>query len=396
LLGKLRTAWNLLRAAGFRAFLNESIDRLSLLGRDHGESLHLLPRPHEVASTTPLVSVVVPVHNPGSDLPCLLESLSVQVGVSLEVILVDSGIRIGAEYSSDQYPWVSVVPISPDSFSHSSARNLGVELAKGDWVLLTVQDARFPNPRSLGDLVSLAGELQLAAVSLCEISRGDADGYAQMSLSDYRNFLGLTESMTVVHRKNPRDRTSRRRASALNNVACLYRREVLSALPFRGMFGEDVDWGLRALEKGFPIARTSEILVEHSHTRTAWYWLRRQFASRRFSDAHRLSDPVQDRSDDTACQVISDWWAVHDQMGRVVFDLGTVDPELAAFLARWNRVTGSSTGPWYLFFRTHLDRALTWDCGDPLVGEKALASALGWVLGGWPERPWNTDLLSNL
>src|SRR3989442_9517853 len=91
--------------------------------------------------TPPRVSVVLPTRNGAATLPAVLDALSRQrVDFPFEIVAVDS-------QSSDGTPELlrpridRLISIPAGSFDHGLTRNLGVENARGELVVLLVQDA---------------------------------------------------------------------------------------------------------------------------------------------------------------------------------------------------------------------------------------------------------------
>ena len=89
-----------------------------------------------------LISVVIPVKNGDSwlneTIPAILNQ---QVNGAIEIIAIDSGSTDESLSILSKYP-VTVVSIKPEDFNHGLTRNKGVSLAKGRFVVMTVQDAK--------------------------------------------------------------------------------------------------------------------------------------------------------------------------------------------------------------------------------------------------------------
>lgn len=89
-----------------------------------------------------LFSVIVPVYNVEKYLPQCVDSIVIQKGCDLEVILVDDGStdgsgRICDDYA-DRYGYVHV--IHKENGGLSDARNVGVNAAAGDYILFVDSD----------------------------------------------------------------------------------------------------------------------------------------------------------------------------------------------------------------------------------------------------------------
>ncbi len=90
------------------------------------------------------ISVVIPTHNRAELLPRALDSVLAQSLPALEIILVDDGSDDNtAELVRDRYPGVHY--LQQENRGVSAARNLGIGLARGEWIaLLDSDDAWLP------------------------------------------------------------------------------------------------------------------------------------------------------------------------------------------------------------------------------------------------------------
>jgi glycosyltransferase involved in cell wall biosynthesis len=236
------------------------------------------------------LSVVIPVHNGGADLERQLRSLLNQKGCRLDIIVLDSGSDDGSSSLAALSANIRWISLPQASFSHSATRNHGVSLTRFPLVLLTVQDASFDDPTALQRLAELLKWHDLAALSVAERPRPDADAYAKYAL--HRFYQGLFDDAdTVVHDAWTGTRLDKIVAASIGNVACLYRRDVFERFPFEGRFAEDFSLAARLLQDGRRVGKTHEVLVTHSHTRPAFYAFQRAFLSCRLMRDHGVDEP---------------------------------------------------------------------------------------------------------
>ncbi len=91
----------------------------------------------------PHISIIIPVKNGVHTLKRCLDAIVAQSLISeTEIIIIDSGSKDGTLQLIRDYPHdIRLYQIPPKDFSHGGTRNYGVSLAKGEFVVMTVQDA---------------------------------------------------------------------------------------------------------------------------------------------------------------------------------------------------------------------------------------------------------------
>ena len=124
-----------------------------------------------------LISVIIPVYNSGQYLPCCVESVLNQDYKELEIIIIDDGSSDGVTGSICD----SMVEKSPrirvyhkDNGGSASARNYGIEKAKGDYIGFVDSDDRIePNMYSslYSDLVSHGVKVSIGNIATEEKGR---------------------------------------------------------------------------------------------------------------------------------------------------------------------------------------------------------------------------------
>jgi len=145
----------------------------------------------------PLVSIVICSHNRSADVSECLGTLIPQIGCQAEVILVDSASdpknKAQMAKLAVLYPAVKLTRV--DQPGHSLARNRGVFLAVGDWVVFLDDDA-VPFPDWLAKLLTA-----VAAASPTQVVIGGGiyprwpDGVSGEHLSKrWKMFLSLAEA----------------------------------------------------------------------------------------------------------------------------------------------------------------------------------------------------------
>ena len=258
-----------------------------------------------IAAENISVSVVIPTKNGGEDFSRLMKMLGGQKGIrQIEIVIVDSGstdrtTEIAAEYGA------KVIRIKPEKFTHSYARNIGVNNAGGDYVLVMTQDAM---PTSLYWIRkfyhALTHQPGIAAVSCGEFPRVDADLYHRAFTWNHYKFLGSYENDRVNECPSSHDGESMHRAAQLSDIACFMKRETAIHYPYQGEFAEDLDLGMRLLKDGYKIGFLGHELAIHSHNRQAYYYLRRRFVE--FMTLRKLfadQDFIRTEFEELVCEI---------------------------------------------------------------------------------------------
>ena len=212
-------------------------------------------------SEATVISIIIPVLNGGEGMRQCLEAISRQeTSEEYEIVVVDSGSTDGTQDLARSFG-ARVHEIPPHEFNHGGTRNTGAELAEGDTLVFTVDDALPVGNNWLEDLTRpLRSENDIAATCGRQVAHEDAtppQGY----YIDYRygpeariNRASSDEEMAVV-------------GILLSNVSSAMRREIWEQYRFSPdiMIAEDWDLARRVLLDGHAIAYVPEAVVKHSH-----------------------------------------------------------------------------------------------------------------------------------
>jgi rhamnosyltransferase len=225
--------------------------------------------------TPPRVSVVLPTRNGAATLPAVLDALARQrVDFPFEIVAVDSG-------SSDGTPELlrpridRLISIPAGSFDHGLTRNLGVENARGELVVLLVQDAVPESDEWLAALTEpLLADATLAGTFARQRPRPDASAITRHYLARWMATADTGHVAGVASRAEfaALDPMERLRRCTFDNVCSCIRRSVWTRFPFKATpIAEDLEWARDVLLAGCRLAYVPRATVIHSHDRSARY-----------------------------------------------------------------------------------------------------------------------------
>jgi glycosyltransferase involved in cell wall biosynthesis len=221
-----------------------------------------------------VISVVIPVKDGGSDLVRCLEAISRQrVDDEVEVVVVDSGSRDGSAARAKSFG-AHVREIPAGEFHHGRTRNLGAELARGDTLVFTSQDAYAADDLWLTRLTAPLGQEGIAGVYGRQLPHGEATPPERYFL----DFL-YGPNARVQHLGDDRELTFE--TTLFSNVNSAMLRALWAAFPFSDdiVMSEDQEWSRRILRAGYAIAYAPEAAVHHSHAYSVLSAMRRFFDS---------------------------------------------------------------------------------------------------------------------
>ncbi len=238
-----------------------------------------------------MISVVIPVKDGGLDLVRCLEAIArQQVEEEVEVVIVDSGSSDGSVERARRLG-ARVHEIPPQEFTHGGTRNLGAELAAGDVVVFTSQDAYAADENWLAALVApLRERADVAGVYGRQLPHASA-------IPSERYFLDfLYGPKPRTQRLTGPDRLSFE-ATLFSNVNSAVPRAVLERYPLAAdvIMSEDQEWSRRVLEAGLVIVYEPRAAVRHSHAYTIAGAFRRFFDSGVSADRAYVSESPASR-----------------------------------------------------------------------------------------------------
>ncbi|MGH3077389.1 MAG: glycosyltransferase, partial [Gaiellaceae bacterium] len=222
-----------------------------------------------------MISVVIPVKDGGLDLVRCLEAIAAQeIDEEVEVVVVDSGSTDGSAQRA-RLAGARVHEISPSEFSHGGARNLGAELARGEVLVFTTQDAYADDERWLATLVApLRADASVAGAYGRQLPHEDA-------IPSERYFLDFLYGPTTRTQRLDDPSGLTFETTLYSNVNGAVPRAVWERYRFADdlIMSEDQEWSRRVLLAGLSIVYEPHAAVRHSHAYTVAAAFRRFFDS---------------------------------------------------------------------------------------------------------------------
>lgn len=219
--------------------------------------------------------MVIPVKDGGADLVRCLEAVGRQrVDEGVEIVVIDSGSADGSVEHSRRLG-ARVHEIAPEEFNHGRTRNLGAELARGDVLVFTSQDAYAVDDGWLSALVeSLRSHPEAAAVYGRQIAHESA-------APPERYFLGFLYGPEPRVQRITHASELNFEATHFSNVNSAIPRALWEQHPFVDdiIMSEDQEWSRRMLLAGRVIVYEPRAAVRHSHDYTIANAFRRFFDS---------------------------------------------------------------------------------------------------------------------
>jgi rhamnosyltransferase len=224
---------------------------------------------------TQKISIIIPVKNGINTINKCLKAIFKQTLIDqTEVIIIDSGSSDGTLEILREYP-VLLYCIPPVDFNHGATRNYGVSLAKGEIIVMTVQDAiptdqywleNLTNPFSDTDIMGICGR-QMIPHDL------DKNPGAWTQTFSSPTFKKVSFSKKELAKMSPREKKTN---CGWDNVTAAYRKEAIVKHPFPTTnYSEDINWAYNMLQLNFHLGYEPNAKVFHYHHENFTYRYKR-------------------------------------------------------------------------------------------------------------------------
>jgi rhamnosyltransferase len=198
-------------------------------------------------------SIVIRAKNEARDIGDTLQAIAEQVDAGpFETIVVDSGSTDRTIEIARQYP-VHLIQIPPQSFTYGHALNLGIEVARGEFVIALSAHSLPATNRWLASMLAAFRDPNVAAVYGRHLPRANATKLELFGMH-------LSGVMSDRPRRQERD-------MMFSNANGAFRRHLTLEHPFdESLAGaEDLAWADWAVRQGWAVYYEPLAAVYHSH-----------------------------------------------------------------------------------------------------------------------------------
>lgn len=250
------------------------------------------------------ISVFIPVKNGVGWIEQCLQGIMQQTLFHLtEIVIVDSGSTDNTLQVLKDYP-VRVYSIPPQQFNHGTTRNLALEYCSGDYIVMTVQDAKPFSNTWLEELLSgfSAGE-NIAGVCGTQvvphdIDKNPVDWYRPQSAGKIQTY-----HFDDAQQFDALSSTDKKRVCSWDDVTAMYDKTILAAFPFEAtVYGEDAIWAKTVIRKGYTLVYNPNAKVYHYHLENKEYTFKRALTV--YYSRYRLFGLIYDKPQKSIVDVL--------------------------------------------------------------------------------------------
>lgn len=220
---------------------------------------------------------MIPAKNGAATLETCLRGIRQQsLYPRCDIVVIDSGSTDGTVEFLKKQPDVRLYQISPESFNHGLTRNYGVSLARGVYVVMTVQDAEPADGYWLEKMLRHFEDFQVAGVCGQQIVPHHSDKNPHQWFRPIHGPKVQRFQFSCEDEFEKLSAAEKKDACSWDDVNAMYRREVLVRIPFRdAFFSEDAMWAKDALLAGYTLVYDTSARINHYHFQTYDYAYKR-------------------------------------------------------------------------------------------------------------------------
>jgi rhamnosyltransferase len=212
------------------------------------------------------ISIVIPVKNGVKTIEDCLSGIKQQTLFDrCEVIIIDSGSTDGTLELLKKYE-VRLHQIPAEEFNHGATRNYGVSLAKGEFVVMTVQDAVPSDDQWLEKMIRHFEDPEVAGACGQQIVPHHPDKNPHQWFRPISSPKTKKIKFCSAEEFDALSPRNKKISCSWDDVNAMYRRATLEKIPFRNTaFAEDALWAIDALRAGKTLVYDFSIRINHYH-----------------------------------------------------------------------------------------------------------------------------------
>lgn len=212
------------------------------------------------------ITIIIPVKNGAISLDKCLKSICSQEGITVKLIIVDSGSTDDSVIIAEKYN-AKIVNVKPSEFNHGKTRFEALQYATSDLIFFTVQDAWFGEADVLYKMsLHFVDEEVMSVTGHQAIPWGALDknpAYWFKRISEAKPEIKYFSTPGSFDKLSPEQKVN---ICCWDDVIAMYRKRALIEIPFRTVeFSEDCIWAKDALAGGFKLIRDPRLLINHYH-----------------------------------------------------------------------------------------------------------------------------------
>lgn len=215
----------------------------------------------------PDISILIVTRNAQNYIGDSLSTISNQeTEYAYEVIIIDSSSSDKTQEIVMSFPFVKLVVIKKEEFGHGKTRNMGVSLAKGEYLVFVNGDATPLDKFWLVSLIENFKDRKIAGVYSRQISRKRSYVCYTLEQEKIMGPIKLIKELNNLHA----DRKTMLELMRFSTVSCAIRKDIWENFKFNEKLpvAEDQEWAERVLNAGYKIAYEPKSIVYHSHNYT--------------------------------------------------------------------------------------------------------------------------------
>lgn len=230
----------------------------------------------------PEISIVIRTKNEAAMICKCIDMIYAQkISKKVEVIVIDSGSSDNTLEMIRKYN-INIYSIKPEDFGFGSSINLGIELAKGEFVVFVSAHAIPRNKFWLCTMIDNFQDRQVVGVYSKQIYYENTFYIEKRNLSSTFGSKRVEQSFSDFKKhgeiKVPKSFIKYRKYIKFSNASSCVRKSIAQKYRFADICAsEDREWALRVLADGYKIIYEPKSEIYHAHNEPLEKWYNRMY-----------------------------------------------------------------------------------------------------------------------